>query len=230
MLTHKLRDRLALAAGATLLTCLLAGAARAQASTVYACVKRNGSAHIFARKPRCRRGESRVSWSSAGPAGKNGADGKNGANGTNGASGTNGANGANGAVGGFSAGGKTSAPVKETPEVSVVGSKSVPAGHYIVFAKVGIAGEAHEAGLLGVKCSLTDAGAAIDTDYIDQPYPEVGFAKSFYTDTPLVFTGALDTTATTTLAVECEWFYDTPGGSVDSENWAITAVQTTANS
>jgi hypothetical protein len=73
----------------------LAVASQASAATYYACIKKDGSAHIYAKKPKCKRGESKLSWNNAGPAGKNGLNGKNGANGANGTNGANGANGQN---------------------------------------------------------------------------------------------------------------------------------------
>jgi hypothetical protein len=99
MSTSITRRGIALFAVATIsLFTALATASQAGAATYYACVKKNGSAHIYSKKPKCKKGESKLSWNSLGPAGKNGANGKNGTNGTNG---TNGANGAAGAPGGF---------------------------------------------------------------------------------------------------------------------------------
>jgi hypothetical protein len=80
------------------LLAMLAMAPQAGATTYYACVKKNGAAHIYTKKPKCRRGESKLSWNSRGPAGRNGKNGANGANGKNGASGANGANGTNALV------------------------------------------------------------------------------------------------------------------------------------
>jgi hypothetical protein len=70
----------------------LAVASQATAATYYACVKKNGSAHIYTKKPRCKRGESKLSWNTVGPAGARGLNGKNGNNGANGTNGTNGTN------------------------------------------------------------------------------------------------------------------------------------------
>jgi len=80
------------------LLAMLAIAPQAGATTYYACVKKNGAAHIYTKKPKCRRGESKLSWNSRGPAGRNGKNGANGANGKNGANGANGANGTNALV------------------------------------------------------------------------------------------------------------------------------------
>src|SRR5690348_5420008 len=88
MSTPTLRRMLmALFAAAALMVGVLAGASAANAKTLYACVKKNGSAHVFCKKPKCKKGESKLSWNTSGPAGKNGANGSNGANGANGAGG-----------------------------------------------------------------------------------------------------------------------------------------------
>lgn len=81
------RAMLAAAAAGTLMAGGLAVVPQASAATLYACVKKNGSAHIYAKKPKCKKGESKLSWNSAGPAGKNGTNGTNGAAGAGGAAG-----------------------------------------------------------------------------------------------------------------------------------------------
>lgn len=94
------RRGIALLAAATFsLFAALATASQAGAATYYACVKKNGSAHIFTTKPKCKHGESKLSWNNVGPAGRNGSNGLNGANGKNGANGANGTNGKEGAPG-----------------------------------------------------------------------------------------------------------------------------------
>jgi hypothetical protein len=95
------RGSMIAAAAAIALLMALATAAEAGATTYYACVKKNGSAHVFTKKPKCKRGEKRLSWNNTGPAGRNGSNGLNGANGKNGTNGSNGSNGSNGAPGGF---------------------------------------------------------------------------------------------------------------------------------
>ncbi|HTB70179.1 MAG TPA: hypothetical protein VK707_04295 [Solirubrobacteraceae bacterium] len=82
-----------------LLLAAFAVTSQAQAATYYACVKKNGTARVFTKKPKCKKGETALSWSNVGPAGKNGANGANGTNGANGKNGTNGTNGTNGAEG-----------------------------------------------------------------------------------------------------------------------------------
>jgi hypothetical protein len=79
---------------------LLAGLAstQANAATFYACTKKNGNARIFKKKPKCKKGESKLSWNE-GSAGMNGANGVNGTNGKDGAAGKEGKEGAAGKEG-----------------------------------------------------------------------------------------------------------------------------------
>lgn len=65
----------------------LTNAPASQASTLYACVKKHGAAHLFAKPPKCKKGEHRLAWNTAGRAGKNGTNGINGTNGADGAPG-----------------------------------------------------------------------------------------------------------------------------------------------
>jgi hypothetical protein len=104
------RGTAVLVAACALLVGSLSVAAQANASTLYACVKKNGTARVFTKKPKCKKGESKLSWNNVGPAGRNGANGvngapgsagKNGTNGSNGANGTNGTNGLNGTARGY---------------------------------------------------------------------------------------------------------------------------------
>lgn len=112
-----------LTSGAALtVSAALATPRQADAATLYACIKKNGNARLFSRRPKCKRHESRLSWNTSGPAGRNGLNGSNGApgkdgaagrdgaagkdgvngkDGLNGIDGANGVDGANGAVGGF---------------------------------------------------------------------------------------------------------------------------------
>jgi len=125
MSTTSIGPRALAAVAATLATTvalLAALAPPAQAAMIYACVKkRTGAVRIVARTTRCRRGESRQSWNTTGPAGANGANG------------TNGTNGANGAVAGYTA---TSEGMELQPEKeTVVLTKAIPAGSYLVIAE-----------------------------------------------------------------------------------------------
>ena len=87
------------ATGALLLSALvaLASAPQAEAGTIYACVKKKtGAARFVTKAAKCRKGETRLTWNTQGPAGNNGAKGLNGINGTNGIGGLGGKEGATG--------------------------------------------------------------------------------------------------------------------------------------
>jgi hypothetical protein len=87
---------------ATLLVSAFAAVPQADAGTLYACVKKNGNARVFSRRPKCKKHESRLSWNTSGPAGRNGLNAANGLPGTDGAGGHDGAagkDGVNGAAG-----------------------------------------------------------------------------------------------------------------------------------
>ncbi len=85
-----------IAAAAISLLAAFAMTSRADAATLYACVKKQGgSMRLVSQRAKCAKSERKVSWSTTGPAGRNGASGVNGAAGKNGANGTNGVNGQN---------------------------------------------------------------------------------------------------------------------------------------
>jgi hypothetical protein len=88
--TTNRRATIVLAACAASLFGVLAAAPPTRAATLYACVKKNGDAHIYKQKPRCRKGETRISWGSSGPAGKDGAPGAKGEPGLRGEAGAGG--------------------------------------------------------------------------------------------------------------------------------------------
>jgi hypothetical protein len=105
MLTPTGRSPLPLfvAVGAILLAAL-AVSPPAAATALYACVKSGGAARIFATKHSCKRGETRLSWNTTGPPGKNGVNGATGGNGKDGGSGSQGVAGATGPTGPVGAG------------------------------------------------------------------------------------------------------------------------------
>jgi len=104
----------------------LAVASQATAATYYACVKKGGAAHVFTKKPKCRKGERKLSWNAVGPPGLNGANGVNGANGATGATGKNGTNGLAGKNGERGEEGATG-PAGVAPNV-FVGNKELTSG------------------------------------------------------------------------------------------------------
>jgi hypothetical protein len=97
------RGTAVLGTAAALLLAVLAIAPEAGAATIYACVKsKAGTARVFTKKPKCKKGETKLSWNTTGPAGRNGINGINGvigALGEKGAAGKEGARGLGGPAG-----------------------------------------------------------------------------------------------------------------------------------
>jgi len=137
------RGTLAAAAIISLLVAL-GTASQASAATYYACVKKSGAAHIYTKKPKCKRGERKLSWNSVGPAGRNGVNGTNGKNGANGKDGSSGKEGIAGPFpgtlpqgitlrGNFNIGGTAAAPGNTVESDISFGFQfaSAPTFHYI---------------------------------------------------------------------------------------------------
>lgn len=92
MSTRSLRRVLmALVAGGALMVASFAAASPASASTLYACVTKKGTARVYTKAPKCKKGEKKISWNTSGAAGKNGSNGSNGVNGSSGSNGKEGA-------------------------------------------------------------------------------------------------------------------------------------------
>jgi Collagen triple helix repeat (20 copies) len=311
------RSTAILCAAGTLLAASLAAAPQADAAALYACVKKNGTARIFKKKPKCRKGETKLSWNVGGPAGKNGANGSNGSNGSNGpngkegiagkegkegtatgargetgaagtngttgtngvtgatgatgqtgASGTNGTNGvigvtgaigatgetgaggtngtngtngttgtngatgatgANGAVAGYAATQSGVVNITSGKEVLVV-SKTLPAGHYLVSAKVETSGKATGAGLAETKCDLFEGTTLLDssqwTGFLSQLV--VG---TFLGGSALPLQAPLNTSATSTLSLTCETLLNTAKeDELTASGGQLFAIQTSSNS
>jgi hypothetical protein len=205
----------------------------ARAATIYACVKKKtGAARIVSKRARCRRGETRLFWNVSGPAGTPGLNGRSGAGGANGASG---ANGANGAVAGFTAGG-AGAPLAVEKE-TVVLSKVLPAGSYLVSAKVTIIGELNKAGRAVAFCLLADNPG---TEYKkeEENLDLAVWLLPFQEETATRFVGvlaqpleaAVQATGPNVLSLVCiESKSTTPGAKVIAGAPVINAVQTSHN-
>ena len=99
-----------------------------------------------------------------GPAGTTGSTGGTGEKGATGSGGTTGQEGAtgkagvDGAVAGYSAIQVGSVNITSGKEVLIL-SKTLPAGHYLVSAKVNTSAQATGAGLARINCYLLDGGA-----------------------------------------------------------------------
>lgn len=226
-----------LAAAAALSLGVLAVASSADAAIINACYKRSsGVVRILRPGQRCRRHELRISWNTQGPPGRNGAAGKNGASGKTGATGAagkNGANGTNGAVAGYSAV-QTVALNITPPAAGNVLNKELPAGHYVVSAKVEVSATAKEEGGAEVECKLVLATATGESvlDSSEWAAPLVSFAPSEYVGSAaLSFDSAVNLTAPGSVSVFCETVH--AGATeevVTASKGQFVAVQTTNNS
>jgi uncharacterized protein (DUF2141 family) len=158
MVTPKIRRGIALlvAAGALLLT----AASQAEAQTIYACVKKkSGTARFVSKHVKCKKGETKLSWSMEGPPGK---DGTNGAPGTNGAAGVEGKIGPQGpsTVYEVELSATSSFEPKETPVTITL--SNLPPGAYAIFGK-GSLGPVEDNGGSGY-CEL-NAGSDRDNSF-----------------------------------------------------------------
>jgi len=220
-----------LAATGELLLAAFAAAPQAQASTIYACYKKKGgTVHIIAKSGKCKKGETKLSWNSEGPAGKNGT---NGTNGTNGINGTNGTNGTNGAVAGYAT--TQSGTANITSKSEVVLSKTLPAGHYLVSAKVETYAAATGAGGVETECELWDENISHEEVFLDSSQwigALTDFVPTGYLGaSTLPMQAALNTTKTSTVYVECGTpLNNATGGVVTAINGQLMAVQTNSNS
>jgi hypothetical protein len=234
-----MRVPLLLSVSGTLLLVSLCATPAANASTLYACLKKHAaSVHVFTKKPKCDRGETRLSWNTSGPAGPKGSNGANGTNGANGENGTSGTSGTNGALGGFS---RTVSEVDittatEEKPVTVL-TLPLPAGDFIVSANVAL--NASKTGKSGeqvaVSCALTDTPSGRPTETLEQQ--DWGGVLNFLlftsasASTNLPFDGAVSSPASpSTLAVSCfEILPPETGVKVNAGPTVVTAIQTTSN-
>jgi hypothetical protein len=207
------------------------------ASPFYACVKKGGTAHVFTKKTRCKKGETKISWNSQGPTGKDGADGKNGTNGANGTNGTS------GAVAGFSVTRSVGEAIPftsataETPATIV--SRTLPAGNFIVNAKTELLlQDSVTGGEAAVACQLQDTpsgGGAPSSDLAAWATPiNFAFVVTNLAENTLPMTLAVSSPAhASTISIEC-WvvLVEAKGGTfkATANKASITAVQTTMNS
>ncbi|HEY2558032.1 MAG TPA: hypothetical protein VGI08_13070 [Diaminobutyricibacter sp.] len=142
------------AAIGTVLLAALITASRVGASTLYACVKKDGSAHIYSKKPKCKKREVKLSWSTEGPAGKNGANGLGGVNGKEGLQGPIGPQGPGATTFSFDA------TASATPTRVIVGT--VPGGTVSADCFMPAPGEA----MLRVYLQTSDGSWSVDYSYI----------------------------------------------------------------
>lgn len=207
-----------------------AAASAAGTTTIYACVsKKSGAMRIVSAKAKCKHGEHKLSWGSAGPAGPAGATG---------AAGKQGANGVGIDFGTSKVGGE-SIPLATGGE-DVVLSRTLPAGSYLVSAQVTLlVGEAKTPLFVVVACGIADsagtpeilepAGKAIDESVWLQTLTTTGTAGEYGGDTDMPLQAQLTTTTPTTLALICVPLDGTTGDAFRAFDPQLSALQTTAN-
>jgi hypothetical protein len=212
-----------LAAIAAASVALLGAVESAQASTLYACVKKNGTARLFASKPRCRHGEKRLSWNTEGVRGPRGSNGKTGKDGANGKDGTNGTN---GAAGGFSASVETLRPFTEAAEVTIV-SKTLPAGSYIISGKTEVSAFANQKQAFGAGCELFDGGT-LDMSAFYAPLVELN-SKLFVGTNTLALEAAATLKSPTTVSLRCSDRSGDKELGIEAGFSQLVAIQTAVN-
>jgi len=214
----------------------LAAAPQAGAATIFACVNRHThTARLFTHLPVCRRHETRVAWNTQGPAGRNGATGKTGAQGKQGIQGPKGekgTNGANAADNGYYSTQSGTLPITTGPG-SILGTE-LPAGHYLVSAKVTTSANAKEAGGAEVECKLLLATGTGESRLDSSVWgaPLVTFNGTEYVAASSVpLEAAVNLSTTGTVSVQCETVHVSGKEAVVSiSNGQLVAVQTTNNS
>jgi hypothetical protein len=206
----------------------------AGAATLYACVnKRTGAARLFSYKPRCKRGQERLSWNTEGPAGKNGTNGKNGATGKTGPTGKTGnpgSSGTNGAVKGYSESKAGYTEFTKKEEATIL-TKSLPAGNYIVSAKTVLSSSASAVVRVAAVCDLLDGGpgSVVDTSGWDAALVEE-LPGGFIGETTLSFEAAVSLSATASVSLVCtDRSPDKEGQKIGAASSQIVAVQTSQN-
>jgi hypothetical protein len=228
---HPRRAPIAATVGAMLAA--LGMASGASGATIYSCVKKkSGTTRIVSAKTKCKRSERRLSWSVAGPVGERGASG---APGPAGGSGPSGGTGTAGAVAGYSVTSSTFTSIAgETPIIST----TIPAGSYIVTAKITVAAMSAAAGWAAAECALVDTpgpefhkgSPPIDFGAFEGTLSK-GPSSGFGAAGGVPFATALNTTEQSTLTILCAG----AGGGTEPVSVAagfssIAAVQTSHNS
>lgn len=192
--------------GAVVFFC--ATASVAQAATIYACVKpKSGATRIVGAKAKCRRGEQKLSWNTAGPRGPSGANGRNGANG---AAGGEGKAGTNGAADVYSTSQSQTEPKALPAGGTIVLTKVLPPGSYAVTAKTTITADESKAATVEMFCLLNDVpgttgegeGKVLDLTGWEGPLGQTGL-NEFSAQTPMTLASTMTSDVTSTLEMEC---------------------------
>jgi hypothetical protein len=191
---------------AALVMILVAGALSASvagAATIHACVRpKSGATRVVGAKAKCHHGEQKLSWSSEGPRGPAGSGG------AQGAPGSAGANGLNGAGPLFSA--VSSKQPHVSPEGTVLVSKVLPPGSYMIWAKTDVFETSTKAEVENVTCALLSHPGTTETEeptVLDESISELELGMrgggGFGAADTIPLQGAFATSVTSTVLMEC---------------------------
>jgi hypothetical protein len=210
------------------LLALAFGTSTAAAASIYACVnKHSGSARIVGAKTKCKKTERRVSWNTTGPAGSKGAAG---------ATGNTGAAGMNGVGPDYASRIFGPSPLTNSEAGSLVATKAIPAGSYLISAKAIIGGNAKSAVFVGVLCELLDSSgtpalveppAALDLGEWAQT---LSLNDAEYSGAGMIeMQSQITTTQPTTVALGCAALSGGEEAMVEAFSSQVNALQVTAN-
>jgi hypothetical protein len=220
--------RTALAVAAGVIVAGAVAASGAQAATIHACVKpRSGATRIVGARAKCRHGEQKLSWNTNGPQGPAGKNGVPGAEGKAGPSGLGPA---------FFAGAEGLSPLTEAP--TVIFTKTVPPGDYVINAPVLVRAEATTAKFVDANCFVVEKPGTTLTagDLTSEELVLVAFgvwedglgpkgATEFQSATTITLAGTLESKVTSTLGVICGDSDTTAGVTVNVEIAELVATQ-----
>ena len=211
-------------AAAVVIAGMLTASAAAAGGTIYACVKHtSGATRIVGAKSKCRHGEQKLSWASAGQKGLAGAPGPAGAPGAEGKAG------ANGAAGVFSS---VSTPAQSLIEeqLTTAVSEVVPPGSYAVFSRTVLVSKNAKAAFVEAVCELVGQAGTAGTG-LQTPIDSASWAgalgekapTSFLAEGTLSLQGVYTSAVTSTLELVC--FNDgTQGVSVNASQLQALSV------
>jgi len=216
----------------------VAYAASRGGATISACVKHSDG--VLYQAKRCGAKDKRLTWNRSGPAGpagavgavgKTGATGATGQTGQTGLTGPPGPPGSAGAVAGFSVAQAADSDVSLTSSAQTVLTLSLPAGSFLVDAKVVVSAAIvppASPAFIEADCTLTD-GSANDSAFSIAPTEPTGSIVRAVTTVPLEIAVTADGSSTTTLACS-EPLGSTQNGGPAAIDGVINAVQTSSNS
>jgi hypothetical protein len=125
-----------------------------------------------------------------------------------------------------------SGPAPVPTSLFAIGYKTLPAGHYIVSAKIQVSAQSAKAGAIAIHCVLSDEGTTLDQSYWygSLTYAEGNQFDPYLSVISIPLDGALTTVAQSKVGIECQRSENSAEAEpVSSAQAEIDAVQTSAN-